>query len=45
MHPLRKLRETGPSTLARLEAILADNAVYYSPVLLRSTAWTMEPHS
>lgn len=35
MHPLRKLRETGPRTIARLKALLAENVVFYSPVLAK----------
>jgi hypothetical protein len=36
MHPLRKLREAGPSTLAQIKALLAENAVFRSPVLAKS---------
>ena len=35
MHPLRKLREAGPPTPAQVAAILAENVVMHSPVLIR----------
>jgi hypothetical protein len=35
MHPLRKLRESGHSTPAQLSALLADNVVFNSPILVR----------
>jgi len=35
MHPLRKLREGPPSTLAQIKALLAENAVFHSPILVR----------
>jgi len=36
MHPLRKLRESGKSTPARVRELLADNVVFNSPILARS---------
>ena len=36
MHPLRKLREAGPSTPQQAAAILAENVVMHSPVLIKS---------
>ena len=36
MHPLRKLRESGQSTPARVSALLADDVVFNSPILARS---------
>lgn len=35
MHPLRRLREAGPSTLAKIKELLAEDAVYHSGVLVR----------
>jgi hypothetical protein len=35
MHPLRRLREAGPSALAKIKELLAEDAVYHSPVLVR----------
>jgi hypothetical protein len=35
MHPLRKLFEAGPNTIAKIEALLAENAVFHSGVLVR----------
>jgi hypothetical protein len=35
MHPLRKLFEAGPNTIAKFEALLAENAVFHSGVLVR----------
>jgi uncharacterized protein with FMN-binding domain len=35
MHPLRKLFEAGPNTLAQIAALLAENAVFHSPMLIR----------
>jgi hypothetical protein len=35
MHPLRKLREAGPPTLQQAAAILAENVVMHSPVLIK----------
>jgi hypothetical protein len=35
MHPLRKLREGPPSTLAQIKALLAENAVFHSPILVK----------
>jgi hypothetical protein len=35
MHPLRKLREEGPPTPEQVAAILADDVVMHSPVLIR----------
>jgi hypothetical protein len=35
MHPLRRLFETGPNTLAQIAALLAENAVFHSAVLVR----------
>jgi hypothetical protein len=35
MHPLRKLREAGPPTPAQAAAILAENVVMHSPVLIK----------
>jgi len=35
MHPFRKLRETGPPTPEQLAAILAEDVVMHSPVLIR----------
>ncbi len=36
MHPLRKLREAGPSTAAQNSALLAENVVFHSPVFVRA---------
>jgi len=36
MHPLRKLREAGPPTIEQVAALLAENVVFNSPVLVRS---------
>src|SRR5262244_1678016 len=35
MHPLRKLREAGPPTPEQAAAILAENVVMHSPVLVK----------
>src|ERR1700733_12365008 len=35
MHPLRKLREAGPPTPNQVAAILAENVVMHSPVLIK----------
>lgn len=35
MHPLRKLREAGSYTAAQMGAMLADNVVFHSPILIR----------
>jgi hypothetical protein len=35
MHPLRKLREAGPPTPEQVAAILAENVVMHSPVLVK----------
>jgi len=35
MHPLRKLRESGKATAAQVSALLADNVVFNSPILVR----------
>jgi hypothetical protein len=35
MHPLRKLRESGHATPAQVSALLADNVVFNSPILVR----------
>src|SRR5262249_4315981 len=35
MHPLRKLRESGHATPAQLAPLLADAAVFTSPILVR----------
>src|SRR5215831_16967177 len=35
MHPLRKLREVGPRTPEQTAAILAENVVMHSPVLVK----------
>lgn len=35
MHPLRKLREGGPPTIEQVAALLAENVVFNSPVLVR----------
>jgi hypothetical protein len=35
MHPLRKLREAGPPTPAQVAAILSENVVMHSPVLIK----------
>lgn len=36
MHPLRKLRESGHATPAQVSALLADNVVFNSPILVRA---------
>jgi|SRR5271156_3108552 len=36
MHPLRKLRESGPHTAAQVETLLAENVVFHSPALVRA---------
>ena len=36
MHPLRKLRELGNATPAEVGALLAENVVFNSPILVRS---------
>ena len=38
MHPLRKLRESGSSTPAQVGALLAENVVFNSPILVRPIA-------
>jgi hypothetical protein len=38
MHPLRKLRESGSSTPDQVSALLADNVVFNSPILVRPIA-------
>jgi hypothetical protein len=38
MHPLRKLRESGKATAAQVSALLADNVVFNSPILVRPIA-------
>ena len=35
MHPLRKLRESGKPTPAQVTALLAENVVFNSPILVR----------
>jgi hypothetical protein len=35
MHPLRKLRESGKPTPAQVSALLAENIVFNSPLLVR----------
>ena len=35
MHPLRKLRESGDNTPAAVAKLLAENAVFHSPLLVR----------
>src|SRR5271168_3207856 len=35
MHPLRKLFEAGPITVSQIAALLAENAVFHSAVLIR----------
>ncbi|SDI01110.1 hypothetical protein SAMN05444171_5532 [Bradyrhizobium lablabi] len=35
MHPLRKLRESGNATPAQVSALLAENIVFKSPILVR----------
>ena len=35
MHPLRKLRESGKPTPAQVSALLAENIVFNSPILIR----------
>jgi hypothetical protein len=35
VHPLRKLRESGKATVAQVSALLADNVVFNSPILVR----------
>ena len=36
MHPLRKLREAGKATPAQVAELLAEDAVFHSPILARS---------
>ena len=36
MHPLRKLRESGNNTPAAVAKLLAENAVFHSPLLVRA---------
>ena len=36
MHPLRKLRESGKPTAAQVSALLAENVVFHSPILVRA---------
>jgi hypothetical protein len=38
MHPLRKLRESGSATPDQVAPLLAENAVFNSPILARSIA-------
>jgi hypothetical protein len=38
MHPLRQLREAGPSTPAQVGELLADDVVFNSPILVRPIA-------
>ena len=38
MHPLRKLREAGKATRAQVAELLAEDAVFNSPILARSIA-------
>jgi hypothetical protein len=35
MHPLRRLHETGPGTIAQNRALLAKDVVFHSPVFVR----------
>ena len=35
MHPLRRLRESGNATPAQVSALLAENVVFNSPILVR----------
>jgi hypothetical protein len=35
MHPLRRLRESGKSTPAEVAPLIAENAVFNSPILIR----------
>src|SRR5262245_16523134 len=35
MHPLRRLRESGHATPAQVSALLAENVVFNSPILVR----------
>lgn len=35
MHPLRKLRESGKPTPTQVSALLAENIVFNSPILVR----------
>ena len=35
MHPLRKLRQSGKATPAQVSALLAENVVFNSPILVR----------
>jgi hypothetical protein len=35
MHPLRKLREAGSITLAKIEVLLAEDVVFYSPIFVK----------
>jgi hypothetical protein len=36
MHPIRKLRESGHATAAQFAALLADNVLMHSPLLIRA---------
>ena len=36
MHPVRKLREAGPSTVAQNSELLAENVVFHSTVLIKA---------
>jgi hypothetical protein len=51
MHPIRKLRESGHATAAQFAALLADDVVMHSPLLIRAivgreaVARTMAPSS
>jgi hypothetical protein len=36
MHPLRKLRDSGENTPAAVAKLLAENAVFHSPLLVRA---------
>ena len=35
MHPFRKLRESGKPTAAQISELLAEDAVFNSPILVR----------
>jgi hypothetical protein len=36
MRPLRKLRQSGPATVEQNKALLAENVVFHSPVLVKA---------
>jgi hypothetical protein len=36
VHPLRKLREAGKPTAAQISALLAEDVIFHSPMLVRS---------